>query len=87
MRSLFGLVGLLVVLAIVGILMKKQLVSTQQAIPALQIPAPPSAQGAVASAPASPGATVKEQSQQVQQQYKQAVENALQQSRAIPDDK
>ena len=49
MRSLFGLVGILVVLAIVGVLVKKQLASTQQAIPALQLPA-------TAGAPAvSPG--------------------------------
>jgi hypothetical protein len=39
----------------------------------------------MASAPV--GATPQQQSQQIQKQYGQAVENALQQSRPMPDDK
>ncbi len=76
MRAMFGLVSLLVVVAIVGLLAKKQLgtVSTMPGLPA-----------GSASAPA--GATVKQQSQQMQQQYKENLEKALQQARPMPDDK
>ena len=37
MRSLFGIVGLLVVVAMVGVLAKKQLTSTQQQVPAAAV--------------------------------------------------
>lgn len=82
MKGVFGLVGLLVALAIVGIVVKKQLAATQQSVPALAVPG-------VSAAPTGSGAppTVREQSQQVQQQYKQAVEAAMQQPRPMPDDK
>ena len=73
MRAIFGVLSLLLVLAVVGLLVKKQLASPQQAIPA--------------SAPAKPAGTVQEQSQQIQQQYKQAIDAALQQARPVPDDK
>ena len=56
MKGIFGLVGLLVALAIVGVVVKKQLAATQQ-------------------------------SQQIQQQYKQAIEGAMQQPRPMPEDK
>ncbi|WP_411880399.1 hypothetical protein [Polaromonas sp. YR568] len=75
MRGIFSLVGLLVVLAIVGLLVKKQ-VGTQIAVP--------SAPGMPAvSADAPP----QVQSQQAQQQVKQAVEGALQQARPMPEEK
>lgn len=83
MKGIFGLLGLLLCLAIVGVLVKKQLASTQQMVPALQVPMATDPQGS-ASAPA---ATVREQSQQLQQQYKRALEGALQQPRTIPDEK
>ena len=57
MRALFGLVGLVVVLAIVGLLAKKQLAATRAPVPALQ-----TATGAAAPASAPTG-TVREQSQ------------------------
>ena len=79
MRGVFGMVGLVVALAIVGVLAKKQLASTQAVVPSLQVPG-------AAPVPAPTG-TVREQSQQVQQQYKQALESALQQPRPLPDDK
>ena len=84
MRALFGLVGLVVVLAIVGLLAKKQLAATRAPVPALQ-PATGSA------APASePTGTVREQSQQMQQQVKQQVkqqvEGLMQQARPMPED-
>jgi hypothetical protein len=78
MRILFGLGGLLVVLAIVAVLSKKQL----SAVSDIKVPTP-----AGAGAQVNPNATVKEQSQQIQQQYKQAIDAAVQQPRAMPDDK
>jgi hypothetical protein len=75
MRGLFGVVGLLLTLAIVGALAKKNLSSvTTVALPA-----------GLASAPA--GATVQQQSQLIQQQVKQSVEATVQQARPMPEDK
>ncbi len=82
MRAIFGVLSLLIVLAVVGLLVKKQLSSTRQAIPALAAPAP-GAEGLAIK----PAATVPEQSQQVQQQYKQALEGAMQQARPMPEEK
>ena len=73
MRAMFGLAGLVVALAIVGLLAKKQLAAVQAPVPALQ----------GASAPAG---TVREQSQQVQQQVKQQMEGLMQQARPMPED-
>ena len=79
MRMGFGLIGLVLALAIVGILVKKQLAATHTVVPALQIPG---------AAPASaPTGNVREQSQQIQQQYKAALESALQQPRPEPSEK
>ena len=78
MRFFFGLIGLVVVLAIVGTLVKQQLASQKAlapALPALQVPGTP-----------APTGNVREQSQQIQQQYKQALEGALNQPRPEPDD-
>ncbi|MEO7106509.1 MAG: hypothetical protein ABIZ09_09060 [Rhodoferax sp.] len=74
MRGLFGIVGLLLTLAIIGVLAKKQMTSVTTVSP----PA------GFASAPA--GATVQQQSQLIQQQVKQSVENSLQQKHPMPDD-
>ena len=70
-------------LAVVGLLAKKQLASTRSAVPVLVQPAAgvPDAGTGVA-----PSANVRTQSQQVQQQYKQAVEGLVQQPRPMPDD-
>ena len=78
MRGIFSIVGLLVVLAIVGLLVKKQM-STQIAVPA--------APGMPATSAISANAPPQVQSQQAQQQVKQAVEGALQQARPMPDEK
>jgi hypothetical protein len=80
MKGIFGLVGLLLALAIVGVVVKKQLDTSSQGVPAMA----PAVSGGAASAPAT---TVREQSQQVQQQYKQAVEGLIQQPRPMPDEK
>ncbi|MEO7128492.1 MAG: hypothetical protein ABI040_06440 [Rhodoferax sp.] len=82
MKGVFSLIGLLIALGLVGLLVKKQLAATQQAIPALQLPA---VQGA-ASPGSVPPTTVKQQSRQIEQQYKQAIEGAMQKSRPVPDD-
>lgn len=76
MRAVIGIASLLVVLAIVGLLAKKQLAATRAPVPALQAPGQ--------SAPT--GTTVREQSQQVQQQVKQQVEGMMQQARPMPED-
>ena len=73
MRFFFGLIGLVVVLAIVGTLVKQQLASQKSVVPALQVPGAP-----------APTGNVREQSQQIQQQYKQALDAALQQPRPEP---
>ncbi len=72
MKAIFSVVGLLLVLAIVGLLAKKQLGSGV---------APPVA------VPGAPGLTVPagNPKQQVQQ-FQQAVEGAMQQPRPMPTD-
>ena len=85
MRAIFGVLSLLLVLMVVGLLVKKQLASSQQSIPALTLPAP--ALSGAASTPAKPVGTVQEQSLQIQQQYKQAIDAALQQARPVDIDK
>jgi hypothetical protein len=82
MKGLFGLVGLLLALAIVGVVVKKQLSSLQQPVPALA----PSVPAGAAAGATPPPANVREQSQQMQQQFKQAVEGAMQQPRPLPGD-
>lgn len=79
MRIVFSLVGLLLVLAIVGVLVKKQFVTV--AVPPLA--ATPGA-GAEPSVPvAQPGAA---QSQLIQQQIKLSVESAMQRSKTMSEE-
>ena len=81
MRAVFSVVSLLIVLAVVGVLVKKQLGST---VPAVSVNMPlPGAAGPATS----PNATAQAQSQQIQQQVRQAVEASLQQARPMLDDK
>ena len=79
MRTVLGIVSVLLVLAMVGLLAKKQLASTRSAVPVLVQPA-------ADATGAAPAASVRNQSQQVQQQYKQAVEGLVQHPRPMPDD-
>jgi hypothetical protein len=76
MRYIFGLLGLVIVLAFISTLGKKQLSSVNQ------IQLPPGTGITV-----DPNASVKAQSQQIQQQIKQSVEQAVQQSRPEGDEK
>jgi Na+-transporting methylmalonyl-CoA/oxaloacetate decarboxylase gamma subunit len=76
MRIVFGVLSLLIVVAVIGILGKKQLTAIAP------VPAPAST-GAPADSVAAPSGTPKQQVQQ----YKQAVEGAMQQARPMPDDK
>jgi hypothetical protein len=79
MRIIFGLIGLIVVLAIVATLAKKQL----SAVSEIKVP---QAAGIVLPA-VDPNASVQQQSQQIQQQIKQSVDTSLQQTRPMPDEK
>jgi hypothetical protein len=83
MRMIFGLLGLVVVLAIVATLGKKQL----GAVSEIKIPQAVGAGSRAALPGVDPNASLQQQSQQIQQQYKQAIEGALQQSRPMPEDK
>ena len=74
MKAIFGWVGLVLALALVGILVKKQVATTSAPVPALQ--------GVTGNAAGD--ATVRGQSQQVQQQVKQQVESLMQQPRPMP---
>jgi hypothetical protein len=81
MRAIFSVLGLLVVVAVIGMLAKKQLqsVSSLQPLPSENSPT---------VLPATPpGATVQQQSLEIQQHMKQSVEEALQQPRTVPDEK
>ena len=86
MRMLFGVVGLLLVLAVVGVLSKKQLTAINE----IKVPGAAVAgdRGDLGVVPITvqPGATVQQQSQQIQQQFKSATENALQPVRTEPEE-
>jgi hypothetical protein len=79
MRAVFGVLSLLIVVAIIGVLAKKQL-----------SPAPvkvaPADAGLALPAPAA-DATPQQQSQQIQNQMRQSIENTMQQARPMPEDK
>lgn len=80
MRMGFGLIGLLLALAIVALLAKKQWGS------ATRIAVPPAATGVPAPAASDAPASVRAQSQQVQRQVREQVEALMQQPRPMPDD-
>ncbi|MDA8453359.1 hypothetical protein M4R22_01160 [Acidovorax sp. GBBC 3334] len=78
MRMAFGLVGLLVALAVVAVLVKQQLGATRVAVPVVP--------GAQAPASGASAPTVRQQSLQVQEQVRQQVESLMQQPRPMPED-
>jgi hypothetical protein len=73
MRAIFGVLGLLVVVAIVGVLAKKQLSAGV---------APP----ATTAVPGAPTPASAATPQQQVQQYEQVFKGAIQQERPMPDD-
>ncbi|MDO4770029.1 MAG: hypothetical protein Q4A11_06660 [Brachymonas sp.] len=74
-----GLIGLVLALVIVGLLAKKQLSAVRTVTPAVSASAPGDG--------VSAAKTAREQSQQIQRQYQQALDAALQQQqRKLPDD-
>ena len=80
MRAIFGVLSVLLVLAVMALLVKKQLVPSQQALPE------PVSVGAE-SVPKPPVGSPQMPPQHIQQQYKQALDAAMQQARPVPDDK
>ena len=78
MRTGFGLIGLLLALALVAVLVKKQMGATRVAVP-------PAVQGLPAPTEGA-ASTVRAQSQQVQQQVKQQMDALMQQPRTLPED-
>jgi cobalamin biosynthesis protein CobD/CbiB len=79
MRIVFGVISLVLVLFIVGNLAKKQLSSVSE----IKVPQP----AASSVLAVDPNASVKQQSEQIQQQVKQAIEGAMQQARPELDEK
>lgn len=79
MRAIFGVLGLLIVLAVVGVLAKKQL-GISSAAP-LRMQSPVVADQAV-TLPATPTGATQVQSRQI----KQTLEAVMQQPRPMPDD-
>ncbi|QDL53371.1 hypothetical protein [Rhodoferax aquaticus] len=77
MRSLLGLIGVLVTLALVGLLFKQQLTANRVPQPLLSTP--------TATITVDPKATAAQQSQQIQNQVKQQVE-VLTQPKPMPDE-
>jgi hypothetical protein len=74
MRAIFGVLSLLIVVAIVGVLVRKQLAP---------VAAPPPAVGAPSETMARPAGTPQQQVQQ----YQQAIRDATQQARPMPEEK
>ena len=77
MRVVFGILSLLIVVAVVGVLARKQLGALSGAGAANETPAGVSL----------PMTTPQQQSQQLQNQVKKSVEDAMQQTRPQGDDK
>ena len=69
-----GLLGLVIAALVIGLLVKKQTAISRSPAEVMGVPA------------SAPRGNVREQSQQIQQQYKQALEGALNQARPEPDD-
>lgn len=76
MRAIFGILSLLIVVAVIGILAKKQLGGRAADAPV----ASPDEAGTPAVAP---GAATLQQGRQVQQQTQQALEAAMQQAQRV----
>jgi len=84
MRAIFGVISLLIVLLVVAGLAKKQL-GSMSAIPIHQ-QNPALVDQSVTLPIISDGATSQVQSQQIEQQIKQSLDAAMQQTRSVPDE-
>jgi hypothetical protein len=84
MRAIFSVVSLMIVLAVVGVLAKKQLTAPPPVPASLEQPGQLDAMRTppVAAAGTSPQAA----SQQMQQQIRQSIEDSMRQARPMPDD-
>ena len=81
MRAVFSILSLLVVVALVGFLAKKQLSDVSK------INIQPQDETQALMPKTTPGATPKQQSEQIGQQVKQSIEAAMQQQRPASDEK
>ncbi|MDO9200281.1 hypothetical protein [Rhodoferax sp.] len=80
MKTIFGVLSLLIVVAVVGTMVKKQLTG----VTPISITQQEAGQAAAASAPQG---NAQQQSQQIQQQVRQSLDAAMQQARPVPEDK
>jgi hypothetical protein len=80
MKAMFGLIGILVMVAIVGMLVKPQFMSTTSA-------AAPAAAAAGATIKMTEGATPAQESKQIQKQVKDQINAAIQAAPKPEDDK
>lgn len=81
MKAIFGVLSLLIVLAVVGTLVKKQLTGVAP------ISVTPQEAGQVVAPASAPQGNAQQQSQQIQQQVRQSLEASMQQARPVPEDK
>ena len=87
MRTIFGVLSLLVALAVAGVLLRQQLKATHSSVPVLQLPVTPSdsVQGGTETVTLPASSAPAQQNQDVQEQFKQALDHAIQ-ARPLPDD-
>jgi hypothetical protein len=85
MRAIFSILSLLLVVAGVGFLAKKQMASVNH----IQVPsvAAPAAADEPVAPKINPAGNAQQQSQQIQNQVKSAVEAAVNQSRPVTEEK
>ncbi len=76
MRGIFGILGLVITVLVIGLLAKKQLTSVSVG----------GAMSAASASATSPGVTPQQQSQQMQEQVRSSVENAMQKNRAMSEE-
>jgi hypothetical protein len=81
MKPVVGVLGLLIVVAITGFLIKKQFSSGSE----LTLRPQDGSQNSVLST--TPDATAQQQSQQIAQQVKESIEASMQRARPVPDEK
>ena len=81
MKAIFSILGLLIVAAITGVLVKKQFGANSV------ISSVPQIEAKISVPITTPGSSPQQQSLQIQQQVKQSLEASMQQARPVPDDK